>query len=572
MSCFRELLRKHWGYEAFRPLQEEIIRSVYAGNDTLGLMPTGGGKSITFQVPALAMSGVCLVITPLIALMKDQVDHLRQVGLSATCLHVGLSREVIEQRLAQCVAGQVKFLYVSPERLQSPLFNAYLSQMSLCLIVVDEAHCLSQWGYDFRPAYLRIAEIRPLFPAVPLLALTATATPQVIKDIQEKLAFRQRRVFQQSFARPNLRYQVQQTDDKRQVLLRILRRTAGSTIVYTRNRQSTEVIAHRLQAEGFPADYFHAGLPWAEKAHKQTDWVKADNRIMVATNAFGLGIDKPNVRLVVHIDAPGSLEEYFQEAGRAGRDGEPADAVAIYSPIDKGRLARQLIDSFPAKAFIRSVYGNLGDYLDLSVGEGENYTFDFSFSQFCHTYTLPPSPTYHALKLLMRGGYLEFEEGQVPLLDLPMKLRKRQREVPISICFNRPRLSEQQVLIPKEIYEMRQKRLMEQNEAVVRYMEEPNVCRSQLLLNYFGESHTRRCGRCDHCSPTPEVDLTEAEFERFRTLLQSITEHSSQSVYRLLDRLPFDPECSLKAIRFLVEEDPHFQLDAGFLAYRSSPD
>ena len=248
MNRFRELLRKHWGYEAFRPLQEEIIRSVYEGNDTLGLMPTGGGKSITFQVPALAMKGCCLVITPLIALMKDQVDRLRQMGLSATCLHVGLSREVMEQRLAQCVAGQVKFLYVSPERLHSPLFNAYLANLSICLIVVDEAHCLSQWGYDFRPAYLRIAEIRPLFPEVPLLALTATATPRVIKDIQDKLAFRRQRVFQQSFVRSNLCYRVQQTDNKRQALLRLLRQTTGSAIVYTRNRLRTEEVARRLQA------------------------------------------------------------------------------------------------------------------------------------------------------------------------------------------------------------------------------------------------------------------------------------------------------------------------------------
>ena len=571
MNRFRELLRKHWGYEAFRPLQEEIINSVYAGNDTLALMPTGGGKSITFQVPALAMKGVCLVITPLIALMKDQVDHLRQVGLSATWLHAGLSRAVMEQRLAQCVASQVKFLYVSPERLHSPLFSAYLSQMSLCLIVVDEAHCLSQWGYDFRPAYLRIAEIRPSFPDVPLLALTATATPKVIKDIQDKLAFRQHRVFQQSFLRPNLRYRVQRTDDKRQALLRLLRQTAGTAIVYTRNRQSTEEIARRLQAEGLPADYFHAGLPWAEKAHKQTYWAKADNRIMVATNAFGLGIDKANVRLVVHLDVPGSLEEYFQEAGRAGRDGEPADAVALYSPIDKARLQRQLIDSFPPKSFIRSVYDYLGDYLELSVGEGEDRTFDFSFTPFCQTYALPLSPTYHALKLLMCGGYLEFEEGQAQPPELPMPLRRRQSEVPISICFNRPRLLAKQIVIPKEIYEQRQKRLTEQVEAVIRYMEEPTTCRSQLLLRYFGESHTQRCGRCDHCLPPPSVP-TEAEFQAIRTALQTAVENVPQSVYYLLDRLPFDREQSLKAIRFLVNEDPHFLLEDGFLSYRKSCD
>ena len=568
MNRFRELLRKHWGYEAFRPLQEEIIRSVYEGNDTLGLMPTGGGKSITFQVPALAMKGCCLVITPLIALMKDQVDRLRQVGLSATCLHVGLSREVMEQRLAQCVAGQVKFLYVSPERLHSPLFHAYLVNLSICLIVVDEAHCLSQWGYDFRPAYLRIAEIRPLFPEVPLLALTATATPRVIKDIQDKLASRRHRVFQQSFVRPNLCYRVQQTDNKRQALLRLLRQTTGSAIIYTRNRLRTEEVARRLQAEGLPADYFHAGLPWAEKAHKQTEWTKADNRIMVATNAFGLGIDKPNVRWVVHLDAPGSLEEYFQETGRAGRDGEVAYAIALYSPIDKARLERELISRFPPKPFIRSVYAYLGDYLELPMGEGEDRTFDFSFNHFCLKYTLAPTRTYYALKLLMRSGYLDFEEGHVPPQEIPISLRRQhRREVPLSICFNGPRLSEKQIVIPKDIYEKRRKRLTEQAEAVIRYMEEPNACRSQLLLSYFGESLTHRCGKCDHCCPT-QAEMTEAEFEAIRAALLIAVKSAPRFVCDLVDSLPFDQEKSLEAIRFLVNEDPHFLLEYGFLSYR----
>ena len=569
MNCFRELLRKHWGYEAFRPLQEEIIRSVCAGHDTLALMPTGGGKSITFQVSALAMEGVCLVITPLIALMKDQVDHLHQVGLLATWLHAGLRREIMEQRLALCVAGQMKFLYVSPERLFSPLFRSYLAQMRLCLIVVDEAHCISQWGHDFRPAYLRIAEIRPSFPAVPLLALTATATPRVMKEIQEKLVFKDQQVFQQSFMRPNLCYRVQRTDDKRQALLRLLRQTKGTAIVYTRNRLRTEEIAQRLQADGLPADYFHAGLLWAQKVHKQNQWTKEEGRIMVATNAFGMGIDKSDVRLVVYLDAPGSLEEYFQEAGRAGRDGKPAEAIALYSPIDKARLQRQLVDRFPPRAFIRRVYEQVGDYLELPVGAGEDRTFDFSFTQFCQTYALSPSPTHHALKLLLRGGYLEFEEGPTQPPALPMALRRYRREEPVSICFNTPRLPTKQILIPKEIYEKRQKRLTEQVEAVIRYMEEPTTCRSQLLLRYFGESHSPHCGRCDHCLPAQSV-LTEAEFLAIRAALQTAVENVPQSVYYLLDRLPFDREKSLKAIRFLVDEDPRFLLEDGFLFYRKS--
>lgn len=441
--------------------------------------------------------------------------------------------------------------------------------MRLCLIVVDEVHCLSQWGYDFRPAYLRIAEIRTSFPAVPLLALTATATLQVMKDIQAKLGFTHQQVFQQSFVRPNLGYRVQQTDDKRQALLRLLRQTKGTAIVYTRNRLRTEEIAQRLQADGLPADYFHAGLPWAQKVHKQNQWMKEEGRIMVATNAFGMGIDKPDVRLVVHLDAPGSLEEYFQEAGRAGRDGKPAEAIALYSPIDKARLQRQLVDRFPPRAFIRRVYEQLGDYLELPVGVGEDRTFDFSFTQFCQTYALSPSPTHHALKLLLRGGYLEFEEGPAQPPTLPMALRRYRREEPVSICFNTPRLPTKQILIPKEIYEKRQKRLTEQVEAVIRYMEEPTACRSQLLLRYFGESHSPRCGRCDHCLPSQSV-LTEVEFLAIRAALQTAVENIPQSVYYLLDRLPFDREKSLKAIRFLVDEDSRFLLEDGFLSYRQS--
>lgn len=571
MNCFRELLRKHWGYEAFRPLQEEIIRSVCAGHDTLALMPTGGGKSITFQVSALAMEGVCLVITPLIALMKDQVDHLHQVGLLATWLHAGLRREIMEQRLALCVAGQMKFLYVSPERLFSPLFRSYLAQMRLCLIVVDEAHCISQWGHDFRPAYLRIAEIRPSFPGVPLLALTATATPRVMKEIQEKLVFKDQQVFQQSFMRPNLCYRVQRTDDKRQALLRLLRQTKGTAIVYTRNRLRTEEIAQRLQTEGLPADYFHAGLPWAQKVKKQDQWSKEEGRIMVATNAFGMGIDKPDVRLVVHLDAPGSLEEYFQEAGRAGRDGVPADAITLFSPIDKARLLRQLIHHFPSKRFIRKVYEHLGNYLELPVGAGEDRTFDFSFTQFCHTFTLLPSPTLHALKLLMRCGYIEFEEGKAPSPELPMPVRVQQSEVPISICFNSPRLLAKQIVIPKAVYEQRRKRLTEQVDAVIRYMEEPYACRSQLLLRYFGEPRSPRCGRCDHCLP-PQAEMTETEFEAIRAALLIAVKDVPRSVYDLLDHLPFDWEKSLDAIRFLINEDPRFLLEDGFLSYRRSQD
>ena len=361
MDPFREVLARYWGYTDFRPLQEEIIRSVAEGHDTLGLMPTGGGKSITFQVPALTMEGICLVVTPLIALMKDQVENLRRIGIKATAVYAGMRREEIVIQLENCIFGDYKFLYVSPERLGTDLFRAKLQAMKVCLLVIDESHCISQWGYDFRPSYLAIADIRPELPGVPVLALTATATPEVVDDIQERLHFREKRVFRMSFARENLSYIVRHTEQKLPTLLYILSKVPGTAIVYVRSRARTQEVAKALQEAGVSADFFHAGLNSEEKNLRQLRWKDDQCRVMVATNAFGMGIDKPDVRLVVHWDMPSSLEEYYQEAGRGGRDRQRAYAVFLYGPADQKVLKQRLSHEFPEKAFVYRVYEALGN-------------------------------------------------------------------------------------------------------------------------------------------------------------------------------------------------------------------
>ncbi|MDH6303873.1 ATP-dependent DNA helicase RecQ [Parabacteroides sp. PF5-5] len=410
MDVYHEILEKYWGYTSFRPLQEEIIHSVVSGKDTLGLMPTGGGKSITFQVPALASEGICLVVTPLIALMKDQVDNLRKVGIKATAVYSGMSRQEIIQQLENCIFGNYKFLYVSPERLGTDLFQAKLQAMTVSLLVVDESHCISQWGYDFRPSYLGIAKIRELLPTVPILALTATATPDVIDDIQDKLLFKKKNVFRKSFYRKNLSYIVRQTDDKFKTLVHILQKVQGTAIVYVRNRQRTKEIATILKQMDISADFFHAGLNREEKNLRQNRWKNNECRVIVSTNAFGMGIDKPDVRLVVHIDMPGSLEEYYQEAGRAGRDEKKAYAVALCGHTDNAKLKKRLSDEFPDLAFIRRVYEALGNYFQIAVGYGLDSVHDFSLTDFCSVFRFSILQTHHALKILELSGYIEYTE------------------------------------------------------------------------------------------------------------------------------------------------------------------
>lgn len=421
MTQFHQLLKEHWGYDDFRPLQLEIIESLFEGRDTLGLMPTGGGKSLTFQVPALAMEGVCLVVTPLIALMRDQVANLRARHLKASTIYSGMTPEEIGIVLDNAIYGGVKYLYVSPERLTSPLFLAKFQAMKVAMIVVDEAHCISQWGYDFRPAYLTIADIRPLHPNAPLLALTATATPEVVADIQQRLAFRTPNVFRKSFFRPNIAYVVRPSVCKEEELLHIIRRTNGCTIVYTRNRKRTQEMAAYLERAGISASFFHAGLKKEIKEQRQDGWKRGEIQVIVATNAFGMGIDKADVRLVVHLDMPDTPEEYFQEAGRAGRDELKAYAVALYGPQDQANLRRRFTNAFPEREFIKDIYEKVGSFLQIPVGEGFEVCREFNFDLFCKRYKLAAIPTFSALKLLELSGWLLFipeEESQSRILFL----------------------------------------------------------------------------------------------------------------------------------------------------------
>ncbi len=412
MTDYRKILKQYWGYDNFRGIQEDIIRSIGEGRDTLGLMPTGGGKSITFQVPALAQEGLCLVITPLIALMKDQVRNLRERGIKATAIYSGMTREEIVIALENCIFGNYKFLYVSPERLDTEIFQIKLRSMHVSLITVDESHCISQWGYDFRPAYLKIADIRQLLPGVPVIALTATATPEVVSDIQQRLQFRQENVFRMSFERKNLAYVVRHTEDKESELLHILQRVDGSGIVYTRNRKKTKEISQFLNRNHITATFYLAGLNDETKDSRQKAWLKGEFRVMVATNAFGMGIDKPDVRVVIHADVPDSPEAYFQEAGRAGRDGMKAYAVLLFCARDKITLKQRVSDTFPEKSYIRKIYEDINFYYQMAMGDGRGCTFAFNIDEFCRNFKHFPVQTDSALKILTRAGYLEYTDEQ----------------------------------------------------------------------------------------------------------------------------------------------------------------
>ena len=427
MNNYREVLQKYWGYDDFRGIQREIIESIGNGHDTLGLMPTGGGKSITFQVPALCSEGTCIVITPLIALMKDQVQHLRRRGIRAAAIYSGLSHEEIITTLENCIFGGITILYVSPERLSSELFRTKLRHMKVSFITVDEAHCISQWGYDFRPSYLQIADIRQDLPGIPVLALTATATPQVVEDIQDKLGNPRNskisressissqtsfNVFKMSFERKNLAYVVRRATDKRQELIHILESVKGCAIVYARSRRRTKEVAELLCEAGISATFYHAGLDTVVKDQRQREWQEDKVRVMVATNAFGMGIDKPDVRVVLHIDCPDSLEAYFQEAGRAGRDGKKAYAVLLYNDADQRKLDKRISDTFPEKDYIRKVYEHLAYFYQVGVGSGYHATFEFNIDKFCHAFHHFPIQVDSALKILNRAGYIEYTEEQ----------------------------------------------------------------------------------------------------------------------------------------------------------------
>ena len=552
MDIYHNILRKYWGYSNFRPLQEEIIHSICSGKDTLGLMPTGGGKSITFQVSALTMEGICLVVSPLIALMQDQVENLKRIGIKATTIHSGMPYAEIQQKLNLCISGYYKFLYVSPERLSSPYFRERLQSMNICLLVVDEAHCISQWGYDFRPAYLQIADIRQQIPHVPVLALTATATTKVIEDIQNKLLFKEKQVLKKSFFRSNLFYIVRQTEDKPYTLIYILHKVQGSAIIYVRNRRQTREIATLLQQAGISANFFHAGLSREEKTNRQLQWKNNQCRVIVATNAFGMGIDKADVRLVIHLQMPNSLEEYFQEAGRAGRDEQKAYAIVLCSKSDSLKLQKQLKDEFPEKELIKRIYGKLTEQISSKDEENNSCIPNFSLAGFCESTSFTPLQVHHALKLLNLSGYLEYQEEQY----------ETEQSVTPQIIFTHPIIDEKNLVIPYSIYEERQIKAEERVKRVREYIDCERICRNHLLLSYFGESYREDCGHCDVCLSKNDSGLTNWDFNKIRSLLiECLTKQASISIQELTKILPFPQEKIIQVIRFLIEhEDNLFHL------------
>lgn len=594
-ELFHNILKEYWGYTSFRPLQEDIIQSVWEKRDTLGLMPTGGGKSLTFQVPVMAMDGICLVVTPLIALMKDQVDNLRERGIKAAAVYSGMSRDEIITTLENCIFGGYKFLYVSPERLSSDIFLTKLQAMDVCLLVVDESHCISQWGYDFRPSYLKIADIRETLINVPVLALTATATPDVVDDIQEKLRFKEKNVFRTSFLRDNLSYVVRSADNKVGELIHILKSVPGSGIVYVRSRRQTKEIAQTLKKEGLRADYFHAGLSYEDKIFKQNAWKDDECPIIVSTNAFGMGIDKPDVRIVVHMDLPNSPEEYFQEAGRAGRDGKKSYSVILYTKSDSAKLKKRISDTFPEKELIVRVYEALGNYFQVAVGSGAGRAFDFDLIEFCSRFKLPSLQTHHALKILELAGYLEYTDEidarsklrfliyrddmyslrLEPITDellhtimrsytgvfsddiyidesmLASRIGKTRQEVydilvnlsklryisyvPAKktpfIIYTSSREDIKFITIPQSVYEERKKRFSKRIHSIIDYAENSDVCRSRMLLVYFGETNSKDCGCCDVCLRKNESGLSNWEYRLIGEKLEEA--FKSQTTYRL---------------------------------------
>lgn len=595
-------------------------------------MPTGGGKSITFQVPALAMEGICIVVTPLIALMKDQVDNLRRLGIKATAVYSGMTRQEIIAQLENCIFGDYKFLYVSPERLGTDIFKSKLQAMNVCLLVIDESHCISQWGYDFRPSYLSIADIREELPGVPVLALTATATPEVVNDIQERLHFREKNVFRKSFVRKNLSYIVRQTEDKINTLIYILGKVPGTAIVYVRNRKRTKEIAVLLQQAGISADFFHAGLNRDDKNLRQNRWKNNECRVIVSTNAFGMGIDKPDVRLVVHMDMPGSLEEYYQEAGRAGRDEQRAYAVALCSNIDCTKLKKRLADEFPDRDFISRVYDALGNYYQIAMGFGLDTVHDFSLVDFCTAYKFSHLQAHHALKILELAGYIEYTEeqenasrlvftatrdelykylhqdkktdeviqtilrsytglfsdyvyineglistrtglSQQEIYEVLVGLSKYRivnyiphKKTPL-IIYTRTREEIKYLSIPRSAYEERKERFESRINRVMEYINENRICRSRMLISYFGEKGTSDCGCCDVCLAKNDSGLNNHTFNTIRDALKEALTDGPQEAKRLTENLPFPADKIITVIRYLADHDEHFSLEDGIISF-----
>ena len=613
MDNYKQILRKYWGFSDFRPLQEDIIKSVLKGNDTLALLPTGGGKSITFQVPALTIEGICLVVTPLIALMKDQVDKLNNLNIKAYAIHSGYTFDEISVILDKCIYSDVKFLYISPERIHSDIFIEKLKNINVNLIAVDEAHCISQWGYNFRPSYLNIANLKKVLPNIPILALTATATPKVIIDIQDKLRFKKQNVLQSSFERKNLIYMVRKLEDKHQYIINILSKTKGSGIIYVRNRKKTREIAQILIKNSISAHFYHGGLDTVKRTERQNDWMNGKIKVMVATNAFGMGIDKPDVRFVIHYDIPDSIEEYFQEAGRAGRDTKKAYAVLLYSNIDLLQMEQRIKRNFPEIEYIKKVYQALCNYLKIPIGGGKGITYDFKISDFVSEYNLQVIQAYNSLKFLEKDGYIELIDeidnpsrihfivnrddlykfqvaniafdGFIKLIlrsytglftdfvkidentlakraninreqvyNFLVKLSKfgiikyiPQKRTPL-IVFTEERLNEKNLRISKENYQNNKQRYIEKINAVLDYVNNKSKCRSRYLLAYFGQKNTYKCGKCDICKSSNELELSKYEFD---LILDEIKKNLNDKDYELDDLIKILTHTKQKCIKVI---------------------
>jgi ATP-dependent DNA helicase RecQ len=614
---YLDILKKYWGYDQFRALQGDIIQSIAAGKDTLGLMPTGGGKSLTFQVPALAMEGVCIVVTPLIALMKDQVENLKKRNIAAAAIYSGMSKADILLTLENCVFEAYKFLYVSPERLATQIFLEKIKQTKVCMIAVDESHCISQWGYDFRPSYLKIADIREILPEAPVLALTATATPEVVEDIQERLHFKEKNVFRKSFLRTNLAYIVRTTENKEEQLLSILRKVPGTSVVYVRNRKKTKEIADFLVQNNIAAEHFHAGLSNETKDARQQRWKKDETRVIVSTNAFGMGIDKAEVRTVVHMDLPDSIEAYFQEAGRAGRDEQKAYAVILFNNSDVTKMRKRVSDTFPEKDMVRKVYNALGNYYEIAEGSGLEAVFPFDLADFCTRFKLPMLITHNALKILQQAGYLDvsdeqentsrvlfkvakedlynirFSEDQDRLIHILLRsytglftdpayiseetIAKRldwkkdkvyeelvrlakekviqyiPRKKTPFITYTHTREDVSRLKLGKEAYDDRKERYILRAKSVLDYAKEQNICRSQVLLSYFGEKNTKACGQCDICLQQKETQVTDADFDKISKSILTLIQKEPLNINQITTRLSLKENKVLQVVRFLMD-------------------
>ncbi len=636
MDTIHQILVKYWGYAHFRPKQEDIIRSVMEGRDTLALLATGGGKSLCYQVPGMAQQGITLVITPLIALMKDQVENLKKRGIPAVALYSGLNRFEQDMAINQCVAGESKFLYISPERLQSPHFKPVLLQLNINLIAVDEAHCISQWGYDFRPPYLQIADIRSLFPGIPILALTATATPKVAQDIQDKLLFQNSNFIQSSFGRKNLIYFVAKEDNKLDTLLRIAHKQKGSGIVYVRNRKKTKEISLFLQQHGISSHFYHAGLELKTREKRQEEWKQGRCRIMVATNAFGMGIDKDDVRFVAHLDLPDSPEAYFQEAGRAGRDQKKAYAIILWNQGDINKLQSNFELAYPPIQTIKDIYTGIGNYLNILPGSSAGLSFDFSLSDFAAQYQWSPLVVFNALKFLEREGLLRYHNTEeryskikilmsgkdlyrfqvdnpgldpiikhllrhyeglfttfTPIYELKMvqalqipqtQLREKLtylaaqdvlRYIPLTaspqITFANEFLSKENIHLSPEIYAQRKQNAETQMQTIMRYVQDPMHCRSVLLLDYFGETHTQRCGYCDNCLKRNQANVNKEQFDLIVNALKPLLEKHSLPKDIICQKLPhFAQDKLLHVINWLQDNGKIQSNEEGMLLWNKS--